>query len=289
MNFLRKPYPRNQSLKRLLISSVCIGTFIGLFLVIFQPFDSGTIPGNTFRLTFLAGYGLVTIVASLVFGLTLRFFFPRWSDEKSWTTGKEIIAVTSIILFVSILNMVYTNAVFHRTFTAMQIPYWTLITLLVSIIPVSFSVMLRQGKMNAESEVMAKSMNAEIGHRKEEAPAKMDPETEAWIFTSDTEKDKVEVNEKQLLFIESADNYSTFYVFENDQVKKQMLRGSLKKMEEQVKHASLYRCHRTYIVNLSKVISVSGNAQGYKLELEGTELTVPVSRNLGKELKEKLK
>jgi DNA-binding LytR/AlgR family response regulator len=132
-------------------------------------------------------------------------------------------------------------------------------------------------------------MNVEIEHRKEEAPVTKAPGIPVWTFTSETEKDKVETNEKQLLFIESADNYSAFYVFANGQLKKQLLRGSLKKMEEQIQHPSLYRCHRTYIVNLSKVISVSGNAQGYKLQLEGTELSVPVSRNLGKELKGKLK
>ncbi|MDQ3111625.1 MAG: DNA-binding protein [Bacteroidota bacterium] len=289
MNFLRKPYPHSQSLKRLMVSSVCIGIFIGLFLIIFQPFDSDTIPDTSFRIAFLGGYGLITIVASIFFGLILRFLFPTWSDEKNWTTGKEILGVTSIILFVSILNMIYTNVVFNRTFTPMQIPSWALITMLVSIIPVSFSVILRQGKMNAESEVLAKSMNVEIEHRKEEMPLKSEPETEAWTFSSETEKEKIETGENELLFIESADNYSSFYFFENGQLKKQLLRGSLKKMEEQVKHSSLYRCHRTYIVNLSNVITVSGNAQGYKLHFEGTELAVPVSRNLGKELKERLK
>lgn len=284
-NFLSKPYPCDHSIKRLLVSSICIGLFIGIFLVIFQPFEANTIPGRTFRIVFLAGYGLLTIVSSIVYGLLLRFLFPKWMEEKSWTTGREIIGTLSIIFIVSLLNLLYTNIVFNRTFAPIQIPYWAGITMAVSIIPVSFSVLLRQGKMTKESEGMALVMNNEIEQRKHEIRSEAVPAAANWIFTSENEKDKIETNENDLLFIESADNYSMFYLSDHNEVKKQMLRGSLKKMEEQVRHASLYRCHRTYIVNLSKVISVSGNAQGYRLHFAATELTVPVSRNLGKELK----
>lgn len=230
------------------------------------------------------------MVSTIIYGLLLRFLFPKWSEEKSWTTGKEILGTLSIIFIVSILNLLYTNFVFHRTFEPIQIPYWAGVTMVVSIIPVSFSVMLRQVKMSRESEGMAKAMNVEIEHRKDDIPLKADSEGHtSWIFTSENEKEQIETGEKNLIFIESTDNYSSFYVFENDEVKKKLLRGSLKKMEDQVRNPLLYRCHRTYIVNLSKVISVSGNAQGYRLHFDGTDLTVPVSRNLGKELKEKLK
>lgn len=288
MNFFSKPYPSDKSIRRWLLTSVCIGIFIGLFLIVFQPFDTGNIPDRSFRILFLGGYGLLTIIVCIIYGLLLRFLFPKWMDEKSWTAGKEIVGTLSIIFIVSICNLFYTNIVFHRTFEPVQIPYWAAITLLVSIIPVSFTVMLRQGKMSRESEGMAKEMNVEIEQRKDEPPQKVEPVAAQWIFTSENEKEKVEADEKNLLFIESADNYSTFYILEQDQLKKQMLRGSLKKMEELANNLTLFRCHRTYIVNLSKVISVSGNAQGYRLHFDGTEITVPVSRNLGKELKQKL-
>jgi hypothetical protein len=288
MTIFSKPYPRNNSLKRSIVVSVCIGVFIGLFLIVFQPFDSNTIPDKTFRIVFLGGFGLVAMITSFIYSLLLRFLFPRWLEEKNWTTGKEIIATSSIIFIVALANMVYTNTVFHRTFELIQIPYWALITMVVSIIPVAFSVMLRQGKMSRESEGLAKVMNVDIEHRREETPVKINEASGTWIFTAENEKEKFETDKNKLLFIESADNYSSFYVFENNKVNKQLLRGSLKKMEEQVRDPSLYRCHRTYIVNLSKVISVSGNAQGYRLHFDGTDLTVPVSRNLGKELKAKL-
>ena len=42
------------------------------------------------------------------------------------------------------------------------------------------------------------------------------------------------------------------------------------------------------IVNLDRIISVTGNSQGYRLVLNGTETIVPVSRNLNEEISTRL-
>ncbi len=285
-SFLRQPYPNAQSLKRMVIGAFCVGVFISLFLMVFQPFGANTIPGHGFKYLILEGYGIITTFAVILCQLFLRMSFPKWMEEKSWTTGKEILVTSLIIFIVSLLNLAYTNFVFAKTFSWIQIPYWAGVTMVVGIFPVTFSVLLRQVKLKRETEVMAVQMNAEIDHR-HETPL-ISEKRNSWKFISENEREFFETNEHDLLFVEAADNYSTFYFLENETVKKQMLRGSLKKMEEQVPHTSLFRCHRTYIANLSNVVSVSGNAQGYRLNFKQTDLTIPVSRNLGKGLKQKL-
>ena len=45
------------------------------------------------------------------------------------------------------------------------------------------------------------------------------------------------------------------------------------------------RCHRAFLVNIRMVVKVDGNSQGYKLNLEGCEEEVPVSRAYAKEVK----
>ncbi|MFC0185517.1 LytTR family transcriptional regulator DNA-binding domain-containing protein [Pseudarcicella hirudinis] len=68
-------------------------------------------------------------------------------------------------------------------------------------------------------------------------------------------------------------------VYEKDgQVYKELIRSSLSRLEGQIDNPEIVRCHRSFIVNLSKVASVSGNAQGYKLKLKGYEMLVPVAR-----------
>jgi len=47
----------------------------------------------------------------------------------------------------------------------------------------------------------------------------------------------------------------------------------------------IVRCHRAFLVNVSTVVKVDGNSQGYRLRLEGCKDEVPVSRAYSKEVK----
>lgn len=52
----------------------------------------------------------------------------------------------------------------------------------------------------------------------------------------------------------------------------------MKSVEEQISSKKILRCHRSYIVNLEKIESLKGNAQGYKLKIFDSNYIVPVSR-----------
>jgi DNA-binding LytR/AlgR family response regulator len=49
-----------------------------------------------------------------------------------------------------------------------------------------------------------------------------------------------------------------------------------------------FRCNRAYIVNLDKIEHGDGNAQGYKIKLQGTENLISVSRNINSEFSDRL-
>lgn len=61
---------------------------------------------------------------------------------------------------------------------------------------------------------------------------------------------------------------------------------SLTYIEKKLKGNTFMRCHRSYIVNLTKVNKITHWVNGiYLLELEGVEEKVPVSRSYYKDLK----
>jgi len=66
----------------------------------------------------------------------------------------------------------------------------------------------------------------------------------------------VTLNAGELLFIESADNYATLVSIVNGKKKKELIRSSLKRIEGQLNHPDLMRCHRAYIINLGKIKTV---------------------------------
>ena len=85
------------------------------------------------------------------------------------------------------------------------------------------------------------------------------------------------------MFIKSDGNYSTVYLKKGDELRKKMIRNTLKSLEnELINMEKIVRCHKSYIVNLNKVKQVTGNARGYNFILEGLEMTIPVSRNFPK-------
>ena len=64
--YLKQPYPSHFNKWRLIVS---ISLFIGLFILIFQPFGLSRVNG-TYKFVFLLGYGLVTffvLVVNVVF------------------------------------------------------------------------------------------------------------------------------------------------------------------------------------------------------------------------------
>ena len=114
-------------------------------------------------------------------------------------------------------------------------------------------------------------------------------EKNKFILPAENNKDTFELKAESLLYIESINNYCELVSYENNALKKQLIRSTLKRIESQINGSSLLRCHRAFIVNLHFVSHIDGNAQGYRISLKGAEKIIPVSRQYGKAILERLK
>jgi len=91
---------------------------------------------------------------------------------------------------------------------------------------------------------------------------------------------KLSVSQKNILYIESDDNYiKVWYEDSHGALKQYMLRCRLKTVEESFVGSDLIRCHRKYIVNIAKVAVLSKEREGYMLDLDKDGISpIPVSR-----------
>jgi len=105
---------------------------------------------------------------------------------------------------------------------------------------------------------------------------------------SDT-RETLEVNLRQLVFIEAQENYSRFVWLEGDEINEKILRVTLKKIDDQIADASIVRCHRSYIINMNFPYTIRGNSNGYRLTSKKFRDVIPISRSLGKEIIARLK
>ncbi len=95
---------------------------------------------------------------------------------------------------------------------------------------------------------------------------------------------------QDILFIKANDNYSVIYWYDNGILRNNMLRISLKRLEEQFNPFNyLYRCHKSFIINLLHPIAVIGNKRETWVESKALPIRIPVSRSKTIFLKEALK
>ncbi len=91
---------------------------------------------------------------------------------------------------------------------------------------------------------------------------------------------KFSIDSENLYYIESDDNYiKVWYTDSDGSVRQYMLRCPLKTVEDSFADSDLVRCHRKYIVNISKVKILKAEKEGYKISLgiDGAD-TIPISK-----------
>ncbi|MEQ6119248.1 LytTR family transcriptional regulator DNA-binding domain-containing protein [Reichenbachiella sp. MALMAid0571] len=96
------------------------------------------------------------------------------------------------------------------------------------------------------------------------------------LFTSENEKKHFSIKPEHLLYLQSFDNYVEIHYTANGEVKKQLLRTSLKHIEQKhLPNPCLVRCHRSYIVNPNNIdCIVKGNKM---IQLRIKDIEIPVS------------
>lgn len=294
-SFLKKPYPYYSFSFRDVYSNFLIGCFVAFFLIVFQPFGV-SIWQTDYKVLKLLGFGFVSFICPLIFRLISTSIFKKQNPEETWTVWKETLGLLLVLVFIALGNLCYGNLIRISHVNFQELVLALAATLLLGLFPITANVLLKYNRFVTLNQKDAELMEAEVldfQHRVEVGnPIKEDIEqtkTEVLILIAENDKDKIELKPDELLFIESADNYSNIVFYRNNKVNKQLLRGSLKRIESQITFPFILRCHRSYIVNLKLINHIKGNAQGYRIDFKMDIYdTIPVSRNYSKALFERL-
>lgn len=273
LRILIQKYPAPSPVSRNLIIAILFGLFIGLFLLFFEPFDLNlsTNRNKVFKLLF---FGCITTIVLVLFLYIFPLLLPKVFSDKHWKVRHQVIFYLVILFVIATLNGIYTNYINSLSFSWYN--YWWIIsrTFVLGGIPIAFITLLdyqRKVKLNTN-----KASNILLSNKKEFL--KDSEETRHQILT-DLKNETISFNENDFNYAIAVGNYIDMYVLVENTLKKVTYRITLSSFEKQLdKTSSLIRCHRSYLVNLKKVESITGNAQGLKLELKNQSEIVPVSR-----------
>lgn len=282
MNFLNRPYVSDLSRKKRVIHALTFGAFVFLFLLAFKPFGlEGFGAGITWL---LLGYGVITCVVMLGLNVGIPFLFPGFFGEERWTTGREIIYTALNILAIGACNYLYTVAMISLAPGMGAFMWFIGITLLVALFPTSIVVLLRERVDRATFSEQSNAITASLRTATSMADRAMITLRSANVNDSD-----LALLPHNLCFIKAADNYAEVWYTEGVALRKTLLRTTLKELEDALaEHPEMVRCHKSYLVNLDRIERVTGNAQGYRLQLRGVDQLVPVSRTNNATLRQRL-
>ncbi len=253
-----------------------VGLFVAFFLIVFQPFGTAGVKIPN-KLLFLSGYGWITFISmSLIFGGLPRLF-PRLFEEEKWVVWKQMLLMTIGLSLCFLCCYLYMNFWFGWSLSINGFLGFYSIALAIAVMPIIIFTLVEYIFHLKNNQALANTLNEQI-------QSSIPSDT---ILQFKDENDRVDFTLPldQFLFIKAANNYVEVNYLEAEDIKKYLLRNSIRNMEQQLTEASIKRCHRSYIVNMDKVGRITGNAQGHKLHFPFTaEYVVPVSRSKGKEL-----
>ncbi len=274
---LGQPYPGSGN-RKTLGQALIVGLFVGLFLIVFRPFGLSELRMVNHQLVIL-GYGGVTLVIFAGLELLMPWLFPSWYAEERWTVGRQILQTLLVVSMIGFGNLAYTALLpGHFVLNLWTVLYFQGITLAVAVFPVTVMTLVNELRLARRNAREANKMTGSFRDGRQ-----VNRRTVA--LEGENLDESLELPADQLLYIESADNYAIVYFLQGRQTARKALRSSLKRLETQLSGSPLVRCHRAFIANLDKVVSVSGNAQGYRLRLQGVDREIPVSRQYGRRIR----
>ncbi len=271
MKLLKQPYPFYYQGSSLLKISIYTFTFITLFYFSFTPFQINT---DEHKYGFLTVSMIHAIIPSLVFLLSGLIFKMIGIDDEKWTLQKELLFLIILLLVVGLGQYLIRDLIYNkwdnwavqflieeiRNTFAMGIIFFSIL------IPVNYNRLYRTYLARAADLTNQLANDEKV-------------ENDTVRIQTHVKSDDFDLNIERFLFAKSDGNYLEFY-FEEDETK-QLKRISIKELASQlVSYPFIFKSHRSFIVNLTKVKKVAGNAQGYKLQLKGSKESAPVSRQL---------
>jgi len=105
-----------------------------------------------------------------------------------------------------------------------------------------------------------------------------------------TTNESVMLQISHLLYIESVGNYVKVSHLDNGQVRTDMLRATMKQMEETLQdYPMIVRCHRAFLVNLGQVEQIASHSGSTQLLIKHCHESIPVSRSNMAQIKTAIK
>ena len=272
LTFLQEPYPQREDERTILLNSLLSGGIIFFILIVFRPFGFAGVEFPV-ALKLSSWFGAMSVLVVFCYELFLKYVLRLQRDRPEWTFGKWLLSMLGLVGCITIVNYFFTVYSYRLPHSWGHMGLIFINTVGVGIVPIGFFGALNVTRSIRIHEKVAGELELggpEIATAEAPGPVRLPVHQSAKYF---------EIDPQKILYIEAMQNYVRVHYEEEGVVCKEVLRNTISRMEEALDKTSLVRCHRSFLVNTSRIRCISGNAQGLKLELQPSPgFGVPVSR-----------
>lgn len=278
MHLLKRPHPFIFNAGSVLIP----GLLAFLLILGFAPFSFKALDLAPRAVLSLA-FGLIASLGVLLVVGLLKWLAPRFMQEESWTVGKELVLILTVVAGICVLNFAVILGVGLSQDPVLHVfKSAVLYTLGISIIPVGMLTLLEQFGHQRKKLKQAKRLTMQLRQQTTAAPSARNGPSSAGAILLEAENGQVELQLKpdEILFLNSDGNYvEVHYVDGSSRPHTKLIRNRLKHFASALPEDRFFRCHKSYVVNGARIIRVEGNARNLELLLRGTDRRIPVSRS----------
>lgn len=253
---------------------IFLALYIPFFLLVFQPFGVNNYdPTHKIRLEFLIAaivFGIVNFITLFIFEFAITPYLFKGNSRLTF----------AIKMFTELIALSATTFLTYNLFGNFHDWSWTSFLgfirdiSLSSIIPISLIFLYYNYKKTKEEYEYLMDLPKNTSSNKELINLK-----------SDSGKDIISISKDAILFVEAQDNYVAIQYLGGDTSKRELLRTTMKTLEEKLEPYSIVRCHRSFMVNINNINKVTGNAHKLNLYVTNSRLPVPVSRSYVSKIK----
>jgi len=270
MKITNIPFPR-LTLQQYGLISFAIAFTVSFILIVFQPFGTEKFT-HTHKNLILSGYGISVFITMSTF-----YFFSKKvihkNKEDQWTIIYEMIDLFLVFILSLFASYVYSIEIFDGSYHAKQMFYFLFNAFKVSILPIlgclaylyfRWKDVVRSSIQISQEDKMEGKLTLILGNNK---------------------SDQVEATADEIIMAQAQVINVMLHISKNGKTQRHILRSTLKQIKEQLDDAVFIQAHRSYIINQSKIKSISGNKSKAQIQIEGYEKNIPISRNVYDTLK----
>lgn len=212
------------------------------------------------------GYGLVVFIVLICY-YAFSLFVLHKAKEKRWTIVWEVGDIFVSVLISIFATYLYASWVLGFQFEWMDGIFFLLNAASVALLPVLIYLGFIYFKWR---DVLRSTLQTES--IQEEADKVI-------TLTGANKSDHIQTHLSHVLYLRAQDNYVLLHLEQEDKIQRHMIRSTLTQMIDQLNDPRFLKVHRSYVVNIEKIESFSGNKSKSSLKIKGVKTAIPVARS----------